>query len=129
MCFITGAHLIYPLARIRKDIRADCFCSCELRCSRLSEFCSPVYFDILQYSSSNHEVCAIPGTHLQSSKPTRHSRRAAGFVVVTCAVPVLSVFTPLLFRSGNQGVRYFRRTPGLDCSYWKRHSCRLFLQL
>jgi len=32
MCVIPGSHLLVSTACIQKDIRADCFCSCNLRC-------------------------------------------------------------------------------------------------
>jgi len=75
---ITDAHLMYSTARIRKHIRADCFRSCDLRCSKAE-----------------------------------------------------CILLPCLFRYSNpMGLRYSRGTPtGPDCSYPKRNSRRLFLQL
>jgi len=34
VCAIPGAHLLGSIARIQRDIRADCFCSCKLRFCR-----------------------------------------------------------------------------------------------
>jgi len=34
VCAIRGAHLLGSPARIQRDIRADCFSSCKLRCCR-----------------------------------------------------------------------------------------------
>jgi len=34
VCTIRGVHLLGSTARIQRDIRSDCFCSCKLRCCR-----------------------------------------------------------------------------------------------
>ena len=34
VCVIRGVHLLGSTARIQRDIRWDCFCSCKLRCCR-----------------------------------------------------------------------------------------------
>jgi len=34
VCVFRGAHLLGSTARIQRDIRSDCFCSCKLRCRR-----------------------------------------------------------------------------------------------
>ena len=34
VCAIRGAYLLGSTARMQKNIRADCFCRCKLRCSR-----------------------------------------------------------------------------------------------
>ena len=96
----------------------------------LSEFYSPVA-SMLQI-----RVCDISGAHLQGSKTrNRQDIRAEPQLisaVASCAVPGLKVFYTLilLLRSSNPGCALFEaHTSGLDCSYSKRHSLKLFLQL
>jgi len=60
-CAIPSAHLLYSTARIRRGIRANCFCSCELHCSGV-EWILLLFVSIFQPS-----VCDFPGAYLQGS--------------------------------------------------------------
>jgi len=94
----------------------------------LSEFYS------LFVSSSQPWVCDISGEHLQSSK-TRNLQDIRAVpqhlsAVVTCVVPGLSVFYSLVVSIWQPGWALFQsHTFWGHCSYSKRHSCKLFLQL
>jgi len=63
VCVVTGTHLMYSDACIRRNIRVDCFCTCELHCSRAKWILLPCLF-----RSSNPGVCANPGAHMQDLK-------------------------------------------------------------
>jgi len=116
---------------MRRDICTNCFSGCERRCSR-SEW---ILFSCLFLAKN--PGCATFQAHTYYSarklEPPRHSHRAANNFCnydLRCS-RAECILLACCFDLSTLGVRllYSRRTPGLDCSYSKRHSCRLFFHL